>query len=488
MGRIFHCVKPITVMCVCALLIGIFIPLHAQWQNSEVDTLTNTQIRKETEIQSLDIDNLDFVHLVFKHDAAVGWGIYYITNSPAGTWQAPELVNDTDQVCYSPALAVSPLNDEPYITYEDDSEICFAYPSSSGWQQHMVTSDDRMDCYTTIAIDGAGRVHLAWITEDSLTLDYKIAYAIGDSIDWEVQILFGSELGPYGTGAVPYIAVTEDGIAHIVYRGGDYGDYHIHHAWNDTVGGSSWNYEIIMSGNVNDFSATLVVDDNDDLHLAMGGNDGWGFPGRVYYRYQPHGQNWQAYELASLTRSAVEPSIALDADKAPQIIWMETSGNFFTGYVYYSHQNTVGQWQVAYVIGDDHFTPSFKIDSGDYGHIACHSGGNTGNYDIFHVTSSDPLTSIKEYSNGTIPRRSLYHYPEPVTGSATFSYSIPTDAFVTLRIFNSLGQEVATFVNRVQPAGDHQEQWNITDLTSGIYFYSLDAGEYSATAKMIIVR
>lgn len=470
---------------------GAVMPVQAQWQNCVVDTLTNTQIRKQTDIQSLDMDSLDFSHLVFKHDAAVGWSIYYTTNSPAGTWLVPELVNDTDQVCYSPALAVSAVTDEPYITYEDDSDICFAYPTVSGWQRHMVTSDDRMDCYATIAIDAAGRVHLAWITEDTLTLDYKIAYAIGDSTNWDVQILFGSELGPYGTGAVPYIAVSETGIAHIVYRGGDYGDYHIHHAWNDTVAGNTWNYEIIMSGNVNDFSATLVVDDTDDLHLAMGGNDGWGFPGRVYYRYQPHGQDWQPYELASLTRSAVEPALALDADGMPHIVWMETSGNSYTGHMYYSHQNTAGQWQVAYVIGGDHFAPSFQVDNGDYGRIACHSGGNTGNYDIFHVTSGEPLTSVAEYSAGTPTCRSdhyLYHYPQPVTEYATFHYYLPTGSYVTLRVFNSLGQEIVTLVNTYQPAGQYQRTWTVTDLAPGIYLYVLQAGDYSITDKMIVVQ
>jgi hypothetical protein len=421
----------------------------------------------------------------------VGWSVYYTTNSPAGTWQVPELVNDTVQACYSPALAVSPITDEPCITYEDDSDICIAHRSTYGWQQHLVTFDYLLDCSPTIAIDAAGRVHLAWIKEDSLSLDYKIAYAIGDSTTWDAQVLFGSELGPYGTGAVPYIAVTEDGIAHIVYRGGNYGDYHIHHAWNDSVSSTSWNYEIITSGNVNDFSAALAIDENDGLHLAMGGNDGWGFPGRVHYRYQPSGQNWQPYELISATNSAVGPSLALDAGGMPHMIWEQTSGNFYTGHMYYSYKDTSGAWQVAYVIGGDHFAPSFRIDSDAYGHIACHSGGNTGNYDIFHVTSSDPLTSVKEYSAGVIPDNSdyrLYHYPEPVTGYATFSYSIPTAAFVTLRIFNSPGQEAAVLVNRSQPAGNHQVKWHITDLTSGIYFYVLEAGDYSATAKMIIVR
>ncbi len=491
MHRSYLFIKLTRLVSVLIPLCGMIIPIHAQWQNCLVDTLTNTQIRKETEIQSLDIDDLGFLHLVFKHDAAVGWGIYYMTNSPANTWQAPELVNDTDQVCYSPALAVSPLSDEPYITYEDDSEICFAYPSSSGWQQHQVTSDFLLDCSATIAVDAAGKVHLAWITEDSMTLDYKIVYALGDTTDWNVQVLFGSELGPYGTGAMPYIAVTEDGIAHIVYRGGDYGDYHIHHAWNDSVGSHTWNYEIIASGNLNDYSASLVVDDYDGLHLAMGGNDGWGFPGRVYYRYQPSGQAWQPYELTSATNSAVGPSLALDAGGMPHIVWEQTSGNFYTGHMYYSYIDTSGVWQVAYVIGGDHFAPSLQIDAYAYGHIACHSGGNTGNYDIFHVTSSDPLTSVKEYSAraiGDISDSHLDHFPEPVTGFATFSYSIPTDAFVTLRIFNSLGQEVATLVNRFQSAGDHQKTWTITDLAPGVYFYSLQAGDYAATGKMIIVK
>ncbi|MCK4673235.1 hypothetical protein KAT67_04560, partial [candidate division WOR-3 bacterium] len=62
-------------------------PVWAQWGNAVIDTITNTQIRKETELQSLDLDSVDCVHIAWRliRDGG-GWRIFYSTNSPAGVW------------------------------------------------------------------------------------------------------------------------------------------------------------------------------------------------------------------------------------------------------------------------------------------------------------------------------------------------------------------------------------------------------------------
>ena len=86
------------------------------------------------------------------------------------------------------------------------------------------------------------------------------------------------------------------------------------------------------------------------------------------------------------------------------------------------------------------------------------------------------------------------NYPNPFNPSTIIKYSIPKATFVTLKIFNILGKEVATLVNEEKPAGNYQiefnEKQNVNNekLSSGIYFYKMYAGDYIQAKKMIYLK
>jgi len=80
------------------------------------------------------------------------------------------------------------------------------------------------------------------------------------------------------------------------------------------------------------------------------------------------------------------------------------------------------------------------------------------------------------------------NYPNPFNPSTTISYSIPTSQFVTLKVYDVLGKEVATLVNEEKPAGSYEFEFNASNLASGIYFYQLRTGEIILTKKMVIIR
>ena len=80
------------------------------------------------------------------------------------------------------------------------------------------------------------------------------------------------------------------------------------------------------------------------------------------------------------------------------------------------------------------------------------------------------------------------NYPNPFNPSTMISYSIPQKEWVTLKIYNTLGQEIATLVNSEQSSGNYKVSWNATNLPSGIYFYSIKVGAYSQTKKMILQK
>ncbi|RJP71310.1 MAG: T9SS C-terminal target domain-containing protein [Ignavibacteriales bacterium] len=94
----------------------------------------------------------------------------------------------------------------------------------------------------------------------------------------------------------------------------------------------------------------------------------------------------------------------------------------------------------------------------------------------------------------------LQNYPNPFNPATKIKYSIPVGAYsntpihnVLLKVYDILGNEVITLVNDEKPAGQYEVLWNEknnkgNEVSSGIYFYRLDAGAQSLTRKMILVR
>lgn len=80
------------------------------------------------------------------------------------------------------------------------------------------------------------------------------------------------------------------------------------------------------------------------------------------------------------------------------------------------------------------------------------------------------------------------NYPNPFNPSTTISYSIPKSGMVTLKIFDITGREVSTLVNGYMNAGSKEIQFNASNLSSGIYFYTIKAGDFTDTKKMVLTK
>jgi len=80
------------------------------------------------------------------------------------------------------------------------------------------------------------------------------------------------------------------------------------------------------------------------------------------------------------------------------------------------------------------------------------------------------------------------NFPNPFNPSTTFRYSIPTQSKVVIKVYDILGNEIATLMDEEKPVGTYELTWNAADLSSGIYFYQLNAGEFVSTKKMILLK
>lgn len=109
--------------------------------------------------------------------------------------------------------------------------------------------------------------------------------------------------------------------------------------------------------------------------------------------------------------------------------------------------------------------------------------------------SYDVLTDVKKEEQLPTEYKLFQNYPNPFNPTTKIKYSIPVETlratspqYVTLKVYDILGNEVATLVNEEQPAGEYEINFDASKLTSGTYFYQLNTGEYSCTKKMLLIK
>ena len=99
------------------------------------------------------------------------------------------------------------------------------------------------------------------------------------------------------------------------------------------------------------------------------------------------------------------------------------------------------------------------------------------------------LTGIEPVAAGIPNKFSLHqNYPNPFNPVTKIKFDIAKNTNVKLRIYDVTGREVLKITDAYMTAGSYSFQWNASQFASGIYFYRLDAGEYSEIKKMILVK
>lgn len=105
------------------------------------------------------------------------------------------------------------------------------------------------------------------------------------------------------------------------------------------------------------------------------------------------------------------------------------------------------------------------------------------------VTNICSSIGIINQENNTPKRYELsQNYPNPFNPSTNIKYQITNSNLVTLKIFDILGKEVATLVNEKQSPGTYEATWNASNYPSGVYFYKIQADDFSETRKMILLK
>ncbi len=114
------------------------------------------------------------------------------------------------------------------------------------------------------------------------------------------------------------------------------------------------------------------------------------------------------------------------------------------------------------------------------------------NYQLFQIDydGTRSLVASSEVEINSMPTAFVLsqNYPNPFNPSTTIKFALPTNSNVKLTIYNTIGKEVTTLINGSMEAGNHSVNWNASNQPSGMYFFKLEAGNFTSTKKMMLIK
>jgi len=269
-------------------------------------------------------------------------------------------------------------------------------------------------------------------------------------------------------GTVTTIAVAP-GNSNVIYAGTD--DSHV---WVTSDFGSTW---IDISGTLPTRWVTRVFVDPVDENIIYVTFSGlkWRDPQPHVFRSSDMGATWS--NISSNLPDAPVNAFAVDNNNQ-SVLYV---GNDVGMYV---SSNTGDSWEFlgealpVVTVGDIkiHPTANFLV-AGTHGRS------------MFKI-DLDMVTGVETDNKNTTLNSFVLeqNYPNPFNPSTNIQYALGRQQFVVMKVYDVLGNEIATLVNEEKSAGTYEIKFDASVLTSGVYFYKLEAGSFIETKKMIFLR
>ncbi len=107
------------------------------------------------------------------------------------------------------------------------------------------------------------------------------------------------------------------------------------------------------------------------------------------------------------------------------------------------------------------------------------------------INAGNITTTIRQNDNNVNLPKTVYlfqNHPNPFNPSTKIEFFLPKAEYVTIEVYNTLGQRIVTLVNKPMPIGQHQIEFDGQNLSSGVYFYRIEAGDFQLAKKMVLLK
>ena len=464
----------------------------ASWSTINIDPLS---------IGSNGSNGIDIVygdnglHVVYAmQDNGSNFETYYYKLNSNNAWVDYKNVTDynSDEVGGFPTVSVSPnrvhvsyntgihyeptgnrgnakTRDKYNTTWEDPQEV-YGYPNGESMIERTHASNSKLFDYYYKFEGGMGQYH-----SDLYVKERNLGTTTWSSGTLLSTFVSGNELVS--------CANTTEGNTYIVYPGTGSVIFR-------TYNNSTWSSENTISSS--GYKSPIISTTSNDVFVTWGNANN-----TISYR------QYDAVPLAPQNVSSAwynsHPKITwtanMEADIASYKVYKMVEGatgwaNFAT--VNYSSNTSSYEWVDTLVNPGGKFDPNYriyyKVSTKD---IANKESGYSAETRIYGSTNYLWKQNNGEGNQAQVQEYSLQqNYPNPFNPSTEISYQIPSKEFVTLKVYDVLGNEVAVLANELQEAGNYNAQFttNGKQLSSGMYFYTLTAGKFTDTKKFILLK
>ena len=434
----------------------------------------------------------------------------------ADDWQTEDVDILTGQQCYSVSMAIQ-ADDIVHIAYnqlipDTKSELRYTYWSGAGWSSSTVvdnSSSSSLASSVSLALDSSNNPGIAfndncsggsvrysswtgteWLTEDIDNGDYfgevslcisnnepSIAYSKSTGSVYDVMYArydnqwltsLVTSQGPLGH--FLSMAVAGDGSSHIAYFQGP-SAFNLKYALMEV---ETWETTTVDNGTVVGFYNSIAVDSNNNPHIS-------------YFDFYNDDLKYACYDGSNWMTEVVDgsglagdycTSIALDSSDQPHISYYHGTHDCLMHACYNG-----AEWIHTVVDESDDAgkQSSIIIDSNDMPHIAYSviDGDNT-------VLRHAYLTPEGIEGEGQTEAVALNIFPNPCSGTATVSFSMPAEGNVTLSLYDVSGRLVTTIADETFSEAAHS--LNINGLSPGIYICALQTGELTTAETLVVIE
>jgi photosystem II stability/assembly factor-like uncharacterized protein len=255
--------------------------------------------------------------------------------------------------------------------------------------------------------------------------------------------------------------------SNVIYVGTD--DSHI---WVSSDNAATWTE--ISDGLPIRWVTRVVVDPTDEniVYATFNGLK-WKDPQPHVFRSTDKGTTWS--DISSNLPDAPVNAFVVD-NQNPQKLYLGNDVGMYFSYNSGQSWFVLGEGLPVLPVGDIEIHPSTnELVAGTYGRS-------------MYKIDLDLVSDIRE--NEIIPENILVeqNYPNPFNPNTTIKYHLSEQRFVTLKVFDAIGNEISTLINEEIPAGFYEIEFNASGLPSGIYFYRLQADSFFEAKKMVLIK
>jgi hypothetical protein len=440
----------------------------------------------------------DYATIKYYSSGDTAWVRRY--NGPGNSWdEACAIAADDSGNVYVTGYSLDSGTNFDYTT------IKYYYNGDTAWVRRYNGPGDGGDYASAIAVDASGKVYVTGYSLGSGTnYDYaSIKYYPNGDTAWVRRYNGPGNSHDEATA----IAINDSGNVYVTGRSwgnGTYADYTtIKYCPNGDTG---WVRRYNGSGNGWDEASAITVDDSGNIYVSGCSEVSFYYPDYLTIKYAPDGEElWVGIYNGPGNNWDEASAIATDGSGNLYVTGYSVGSGIFSDYAtikYYPDGDT--GWVARYNRSGNNYDLAYAIavDGADNVYVTGCSWGNE-TYEDYATIKYIQATEVKnENENKEKPSEfALYqNYPNPFNPATTIPFTVHSsqktvnDLFrTTLTIYNILGQKVRTLVDEDKLPGEYKIVWDGrdgkgTEVASGIYFYRIQADDFSRTKRMLLLR